>query len=254
MLGSDHGVELYTLTAWSDVFLGRQFATDLTARDWLSYSEQLFLTVTAGAVFRDDVGALTALRSRLNYFPRDVWLYKLAAQWRLIAEERAYVGRTGDVGDELGSQVIAARMVGNIMRLAMLVERRYAPYPKWFGTAFAQLECAGDLTPLLERVMSAQNWLERESGLVDACRFVAELQIARGVPGALGPTVGSLYARPYRFIDSMKILNALRAAIKDEDLCRLRDCGAADQFLASNFVLAAPAFSRAATTAVFDIE
>lgn len=95
MLGSDHGVELYTMEAWCDYFLGRQLGEDLTARDWLSYSEQIFLTVTAGAVFRDDVGELTALRNRLAYFPRDVWLYKLAAQWGRIAEERTYVGRTG---------------------------------------------------------------------------------------------------------------------------------------------------------------
>ncbi|TBF87916.1 DUF4037 domain-containing protein [Rhizobium leguminosarum] len=79
MLGSAHGVEFYTVPTWSDRFLGRQFATDLTTQDWLSYSEQIFLTVTGGAVFRDDVGELTALRDRLAHFPRDVWLYQLAA-------------------------------------------------------------------------------------------------------------------------------------------------------------------------------
>lgn len=43
--------------------------------------------------FRDDIGELSALRDRLCYFTRDVWLYKLAAQWGRIAEERAYIGR-----------------------------------------------------------------------------------------------------------------------------------------------------------------
>lgn len=252
MLGSDHGVELYTVSAWCDRFLGRQFATDLTARDWLSYSEQLFLMVKAGAVFRDDMGELTALRDRLAYFPRDVWLYKLAAQWGRIAEERAYVGRTGDVGDEIGSRVIAARMVGNIMRLAMLVERRYAPYPKWLGTAFSRLSCASELKPILDQVLSAQNWRDREARLQDACRFMAELQITKGIPGAIAPAVGSLHARPYRFIDSLKIGNALRAAIEDEYLRQLHEFGGADQFLSSNFVLAVPGFSEAAVTALLE--
>ncbi|RWB93467.1 MAG: DUF4037 domain-containing protein [Mesorhizobium sp.] len=72
-----------------------------------------------------------------------------------IAEERAYVGRTRNAGDEIGSRVIAGRMVGNIMRLAMLVERRYAPYPKWFGTAFARLPCAPELRETLEQILSA---------------------------------------------------------------------------------------------------
>lgn len=48
--------------------------------------------VTGGKVFRDDVGDISALRKRLNYFPCDVWLTKLAVQWGRIAEERAYVG------------------------------------------------------------------------------------------------------------------------------------------------------------------
>lgn len=41
------------------------------------------------------------------------------------------------------------------MRLAMLVERRYAPYPKWFGTAFARLPCAPELRETLEQILSA---------------------------------------------------------------------------------------------------
>lgn len=245
LLGSDHGVELYTLKAWCDRFLGRQFPTTPTTRDWLAYPEQFFLTVTAGAVFHDGIGELTDLRLRLAYFPRDVWLYKLAAQWGRIAQERAYVGRSGDVGDELGSRIIAARMVDNIMRLCMLLERRYAPYPKWFGTAFAELSCALLLSPLLDRALSAGNWQHREAALLDACRLVAELQCEKAVPGASAPTVVPLHDRPYRFIDSVRISDALRDAIDDEGLRRLPEFGAADQFIASNFVLAVPTFSSA---------
>lgn len=253
MLGSDHGAELYTIAAWCDRFWGRRFLDELTAQDWLSYSEQTFLTVTAGAVFRDDFGELTSLRKRLAYFPRDVWLYKLASQWGRIAEERAYVGRTGDAGDDIGSRVIAARMVGNIMRLAMLVERCYAPYPKWFGTAFSKLHCASDLKPMLDQVMQAEDWKGREAGLVGACRFVAELQIANRVPGAITPTIGSINGRPYHFVDSLEIFKSLRSAIEDDRLRRLPEFGAADQFLTSNFVLAVPAYASAATASLLEL-
>ena len=254
LLGSDHGVELYTLPAWCNRFLGRQITSELTNREWLFYPEQFFLMITGGAVFRDDQGHLTALRSRLAYFPRDVWLYKLAAQWGRIVEERAYVGRTADVGDEIGSRVIAARMVGNIMRLAMLIERRYAPYPKWFGSAFAGVSIAGELSPLLARAMSTENWQEREATLLDACCLLAQLQLDRQIPGAITPKVSSLHARPYRFVDSVEIAESLRGAIVDEDLRRLREFGAADQFIVANFVLAVPAFSRAAAEGLFDAD
>ena len=53
---------------------------------------------------------------KLNYYPRDVWLYMLAAQWKRISQEEAFVGRAGDTGDELGSQVVAARMVREIIK------------------------------------------------------------------------------------------------------------------------------------------
>jgi len=201
-------------------------------------------------VYRDDFGDLTAMRERLAWFPRDVWLYKLAAQWNRIAEERAFIGRAGESGDELGSRVIAARMVGNLMRLALLIERRYAPYPKWVGTAFSRLDCAPDLTPLLTDTLAAPNWRDRESAILTACTFLAELQLERRVPGAPKPEFRPLHDRPFRFIDSVAITNALRAAIEDETLRGLPEFGAVDQFVSANFVLAVPHYSKAAMAAV----
>ncbi|WP_425417899.1 DUF4037 domain-containing protein [Oricola indica] len=250
MLGSDHGVELYTLPAWCDRFVDRKFLTELELQDWLSFPEQTILTVTGGEVFRDDFGDLTAMRQRLAWVPRDVWLYKLAAQWNRIAEERAFIGRTGESGDELGSSVIAARMVGNLMRLALLIERRYAPYPKWLGTAFSRLYCAPGLSPWLDDALAAPNWQDREVAIRRACMYLAELQLERGVPGAPKPEITSLHARPFRFVDSVAITNALRAAIEDETLRGLPEFGAVDQFVSANFVLAVPHYSKAAMEAV----
>jgi hypothetical protein len=251
MLGSDHGAELYTLAAWQDRFLGPGFDNKLSHLEWLSYPEHLFLIVTAGAVFRDDLGELSAFRQALRYFPQDVWLYKIATQWNRIAEERAYVGRTADAGDELGSRVIAARMTHNLMRLAMLLERRYAPYPKWFGSSFSRLPCATGLSPLLEQILTASDWREREEHILSAVRFLAELQLAKKVPGALAPEEGALLGRPFRFIDTVKLSDGIRAEIADEQLGRLPNFGGADQFL-GNFVLAVPSWSSAAASALFE--
>jgi hypothetical protein len=251
MQGSDHGAELYTVHSWCDRFLGRQFDVEPTSLEWLSYPEHLFLSATAGAVFRDDTGELTRLRQRLQYFPRDVWLYKLATQWGRVAEERAYVGRAGSVGDEIGSRVIAARMIGNLMHLAMLLERQYAPYAKWFGRGFLDLQCASLLEPLLRSILDAQHWQERETHLIDACRLLSEVQLKRGIPGATPAQEGSLHGRPFRFIDTMKIENAIRAQIEDRDLIALPDFGAVDQFLAG-FVLAVPSWSQTAAAALFE--
>lgn len=246
MLGSSHGAEFYTLDAWCDRFLGRRFDGALAPADWLGVSDHLFLAVTAGAVFRDDLLDLTRLRQRLDYFPRDVWLYRLAAQWGRIAEDRAYVGRAGEVGDELGSRIVAARMVGNMMRLALLIERRYAPYPKWFGTAFGRLESAPVLGGLFTAALDAARWEEREARLYDACAALAELQLARNIPGAIPPVAGRIHDRPFRFVDTVGIAASIRSAIDDAALRDVPGFGGADQFL-GNFVLAVPDWSRTAT-------
>ncbi|MCS6757984.1 MAG: DUF4037 domain-containing protein [Candidatus Devosia euplotis] len=112
-------------------------------------------------MFHDDAGRLGRAREQVAYFPNDVWLYKIACQWRRIAEEKAFVGRAGQVGDDLGSPVIAARPVQDVMRMDFLLERRYAPYAKWFGSAFARLPIAASLRPHLDQALLAGHWEAR---------------------------------------------------------------------------------------------
>ena len=98
------------------------------------------------------------MRERLAFYPRDVWLYLLAAGWARIGQEEHLMGRAGSVGDEVGAALIAARLVRDVMRLGFLMERQYPPYPKWFGTAFRRLACAERLLPALERTLQATTW------------------------------------------------------------------------------------------------
>lgn len=51
--------------------------------------------------------------------------------------------------------MIAARLVRDAMRLCLLAARRYAPYPKWLGRAFRELDVAVRLGPLLDAVLEA---------------------------------------------------------------------------------------------------
>jgi hypothetical protein len=201
-------------------------------------------------MFHDGDGALTALRERLAYLPRDVWLYKLACQWRRIAEEQAFVGRAGDRGDELGSAVIGARLVRDLMRMAFLIERRYAPYPKWFGTAFARLPCGPALSPILARALAAADWRAREAALADAYLALAELHRARGHPGALAPAIGPFWGRPFTVINAEDITAAIRAEITDPALKALPVIGSLDQVSDSTPVTEAPARARAAMAAL----
>jgi hypothetical protein len=237
-LTSDHGVELMTLEA----LVQRQFGIGLgpySNFDWLAFPQQRLLTLTAGAVFRDDAGQLADLRQRLEYFPRDVWLLRLAAQWDRIGEERAFVGRTGRLGDDVGSRLIASRLVENLMHIAFLIERRYAPYPKWFGTAFARLDVASQLQPLLTEALTATEWQQREAAIARAAEQLAKLQLERGIPGAVPPQVASYFTRPFQVINADEIAAGLRGAIDDEML-RHVPSGSIDQLTDMVPILTSP--------------
>ena len=111
---------------------------------------------------------LQAARDRLAYSPHNLWLYLLIAAWWRVHPEMNLVGRAGSAGDELGSSLIGSRLVSDLMRLAFLMERQYAPYSKCFGTAFAPLACGPELTPVLWNVGRAQAWQDREAAMMTA--------------------------------------------------------------------------------------
>lgn len=207
---------------------------EIRAIDWLRVPDYVLLTLERGRVFHDGLGQLTLLRERLAYYPHDVWLYLLAAQWKRIAEEQAFMGRCGQTGDELGSRWVAARLVHDLMKLAFLQERQYAPYIKWFGTAFGQLACANELQPMFLAITATQSWPERERHLSAAYEYMANKQNALGLTPPIEPTVRPYYTRPFQVSGADHFVEALRAAIRDAEVLALPEhLGAVDQFLDS---------------------
>jgi tetratricopeptide (TPR) repeat protein len=83
----------------------------ITTLDWLATPAQALAEVTTGAVHHDGLDQLHPVRRALSWYPDDVWRYVLACQWRRISQEEPFVGQCGEVGDELGSAVVAARLV-----------------------------------------------------------------------------------------------------------------------------------------------
>ncbi|UJW86204.1 DUF4037 domain-containing protein [Devosia sp. SL43] len=225
----EHGLEIHTIEARLAGGLALESVDSITPLQWLGLSEQRLLGFTAGAVFHDDGDRLGKVRSALSYFPRDIWLYKIACQWRRIGEEQAFVGRTGMVGDEIGSRVIAARLVRDVMRMGFLLDRRYAPYPKWFGSAFARLPIATTLSPLLERVLVAPDWQERGEALAAAYLALANRQRADGIGDVFEPVIGPYHERPFATINVDEIGAATARPIEDPFLKALPIVGSLDQ-------------------------
>jgi hypothetical protein len=210
-----HHVDIHSVQGFFTCELGVNPDARLSAMDWLLMPQQRLLGVTSGEVFHDGLHALVPLREKLDFYPHDVWLYLLAAQWTRISQEEAFVGRCGDLGDDLGSQVVAARLARDLMRLCFLMERRYAPYSKWLGAAFARLECAPRLEPVLQGVFSASDWREREQWLAASYEIVAAMHNALDLTPPLGTGVSPYYGRPYQTLYARRFAEALVATITD---------------------------------------
>ena len=236
-VASRHWVEVWTVREWLTERLGYVPGPGMSRIDWLVTPQQRLLEVVGGEVFRDDTGDLTRIRALLEWYPDDLWLWLLACQWQRVAEEEAFVGRCAEVGDDLGSRVVAARLVRDLMRLAFLYERRYAPYSKWLGSAFAALDAAPRLSGPLERALRALGYPERESALVDAYECLAELHNDLGVTAWLDPSTRRYHGRPYRVVHADRFVAACLERIDDPWLRRLPLVGAIDQFVSSTDVL-----------------
>ena len=240
-----HLIEITTIPAFFQRYLALDPYAELTSVDWLVLGEQKLLETTAGQVYHDGLGELVALRAKFAYYPHDVWLYRLAAQWTRISQEEAFMGRCGDVGDELGSHIVAARLVRELMRLAFLLERNYAPYSKWFGTAFARLACGPTLTPILNRVLDTNPWQARQEPLCEAYVLLAEMHNALGVTEPVAPTITDYFNRPYKVIFAGRFAEATHKAINDEQIKAIAaDIGGVDQLVDCTDVSAQPSLMR----------
>ena len=130
-----HRVQVQDVASFVHSRTGVDLRDPLSTDDWLMLTGQAVLEVTAGPVFVDTDGALTAARAALCWYPDEVWKYVIAADWARLAQELPFVGRTAEVGDDLGSRVITARLVEVATHLAHLIDRRWPPYSKWLGTS-----------------------------------------------------------------------------------------------------------------------
>jgi hypothetical protein len=227
-----HRIIITTVGSLLRTHLGRDVRGGIGILEWLSFPEQRLVELTAGGVFHDPRGELSHMREMLASYPRDVWLFRMACQWQRLAQAEAFPGRCAEKGDILGVKVVTARICRDLMRLCFLMERRYAPYDKWLGTAFTGLRCAPRVGPLLEAVLLATAWHGIEGNLAALYHVMAEMHNALAVTGPLDPAPRDHFGRPYAVIRAERFANALLRPIESDELRRVTvRMGGIDQFI-----------------------
>jgi hypothetical protein len=239
-----HHVTVTTLPTWTVDQLGVDATVGMSNVDWLLVPQQRLLGVVAGAVYADESGALAELRGSLSWYPEQVWRWLLACQWRRLAQEEAFVARTAEVGDELGSATTAARLVRDVMRLALLLDRTYAPYQKWLGTAFSRLSHPDNLPGYLADVLHARDIRSREDALAGVYAAIGERHNNTGLTDRVAPDVGDYFQRPARVLMADRFTEACLETVTDQALRRLPLFGAIDQAVDSTDLLQSPGSCR----------
>ncbi|MEU0096322.1 DUF4037 domain-containing protein [Kribbella sp. NPDC006257] len=224
-----HHITVKTVGGWLEDQVGRDVSDGMSTEDWLITPQQQLLGVVAGPVYADD-GRLAKIRDALAWYPDDVWHWLLACQWKRIAEEESFVQRTSEVGDELGSRIVAARLARDLIRLALLMARTYAPYTKWLGTAFARLPHHDGLHNDLSDATSAQTHEQREKALTAAYEKVARRHNELGITEYVDPAPRQYHDRPAMVLQAGRFAEACLTKVGDPWLRGLELVGSIDQF------------------------
>jgi hypothetical protein len=168
----------------------------------------------------------------------------MAVEWEKAAAEEAFVGRTASRGEDLGSQLVAGRIVERLMRLAFLQRRTYFPQAKWFGTAFQGLPDLGDLALVLHRVVRARNPEARQTALGRAYQLVGAFHNGLGFGPSVDLTLSPYYARPFPVIFAGRFAQALDLQIKKPLLKARGRLGSLDQITDHLPLLEHPGLAR----------
>lgn len=231
---SQHRIVITTVKHYFYQLLGWYSDHTLEIIDWLTFPSQKLRAITSGDIFHDGLGDLSKIRDSLAWYPHDIWLYMMAVQWARIGEEEHLMARAGYRSDEIGATLIAGRLINDMMRLSFLMEKQYAPYPKWFGTAFAQLDCAETLMPLLRRMQLAEGWQYRQSIYAKIVAFQIEKQVNLLDLADISLDAQQFHDRPFLVANAERIVSAILAKITDSDVRRLLELpsliGSIDQF------------------------
>lgn len=194
--------------------LGISDLSHIESFEWLAFSEHRLLSLVSGKFFIDDLHLSDEI-SKIQYYPKDVKMYLIASNWDIIASEQAFVKRCGNCGDETGSRIICARIAERLMRLCFLYQDTYAPYSKWFGTAFSRLNIDRNIKELINAALSANTLAERENRLVEAQKAVADLHNQNGLTDYVDCQVESYFGRDIKVIFADKFAEAAVRKLKN---------------------------------------
>lgn len=239
----NHRIEIYTVKSYLRENLHIS-TLELSQLDWFSIPEKILLEITSGKVFYDSYGELTHARKTLSYYPHTIWLFRTLAQLDRISQEMAFVGRTGGIGDDLGSMIETNRLVRYIMEMAFILEKKYIPYQKWFGRAFDDLPIAKTLKPILTSILHERDWKIREELLCKAYLVLIQKINSLKIIPQVDVKPKSFYNRPQMIVPFEPVIRKLENLLNGKFKGLKYPIGTINQFIDNYNILSDAEYSK----------
>ena len=156
--------------------------------EWLLTPETSLSIVTNGKVFADHLREFTRIRDELlNFYPRDVYLKKLAARMALMSQSGQYnYERCMKRGEHAAAYLACGEFVKATVSMVYLINRTYMPFYKWMFKGMEKLETLVEVKGLLEQLLSLPDHPEHTDRKVamieEICIKVRDTLIKQGIP------------------------------------------------------------------------
>lgn len=222
-------VFIHTFDEYLNEQLGTAHLDDVSPIQWLAFSEHRLLSLVSGNFFVDGLNCSEKI-AKIKYYPDEVKLYMIASNWAIIASEQAFVKRCGECGDDVGSRLVCARITERLMRLCFLYKNTYAPYSKWFGTAFNRLDIEERIKQSLNAALSADTLSEREDRIVEVQAMVADMHNLSDLTDVVDYNIESYFGRDIKVIFADKFAEATAEKLKGTALENVPLIGTLSQF------------------------
>jgi len=150
---------------------------------WLAIPECDLYHATNGRVFHDPLGEFSERRETFADYPEPVWWRRLCQQLTILDVDIMYnLGRCLPRQDGVTAFIWTGKGIRALLRIAFLVNHRYAPYDKWLYTAFKDLPVLSqEIDPLVCQIVEEPHCHERYQLFMSAVRVVVEYLIDEGI-------------------------------------------------------------------------
>ena len=152
---------------------------------WLRVADHYLATASNGEVFRDDLGAFTAVRETLlRGYPLDVMRKKLAARLFVMGQAGQYnYPRCAKRGDEVAMTLALDEFLRAAFQAVYLLNGRYAPFYKWLSRGAEDLPRLQGAVRALRELPAAPK-AEREERIEAICGSIQNELWMRGLSGS----------------------------------------------------------------------